>query len=76
MQNVNLFIVDELHLIGGDNGVRTCLWVELVAISMLLYMLYLKSCLACTGDYFLSYAIYLLTNREEDSSGCPQLFSG
>ncbi len=24
VQNVSLFIVDELHLIGGENGVRRC----------------------------------------------------
>ena len=29
VQNVNLFIVDELHLIGGENGVcsvSVCVW--------------------------------------------------
>ena len=33
VQNVNLFIVDELHLIGGDNGVgvaTTHLWLLIV----------------------------------------------
>ncbi len=26
VQNVSLFIVDEVHLIGGDNGVSVCLF--------------------------------------------------
>lgn len=26
VQNVSLFIVDEIHLIGGDNGVSVCLF--------------------------------------------------
>ena len=36
VQNVNLFIVDELHLIGGENGVRSvdlCVHVILCSLN-------------------------------------------
>lgn len=37
VQNVSLFIVDEIHLIGGENGVRLIILSLIVSASFMLY---------------------------------------
>ncbi len=54
VQNVSLFIVDEVHLIGGDNGVSVCLfWFlnnhnELWSLQRSFVLVYFKFSVSCS----------------------------
>lgn len=65
VQNVSLFVVDEAHLIGGENGVSApcrCGRTAMLRVRWVCVAHVCRICLAGVGGHLLQDEVHLLTN--------------